>query len=88
MDLLHFIKKAWDQVSEATIVNGFEKARFIIDDGSQENDPEPELEEFEDDRLPICDDLMNDFNEDSNEEISYELNINHEEKNDPYFEVS
>ena len=31
---------------------------------------------------------MNDFNKDSNEEISNELNINHEEKNDPYFEVS
>jgi len=56
------LKKAWDNVTETTIINCFHKAQFIIDDGPPDDPPIEELEDhtvFIDDNLPICDDNVN-----------------------------
>jgi len=45
LDALHLFKKAWDNVTETTIINCFHKAQFIIDDGPPDDPPIEELEE-------------------------------------------
>ena len=87
MDALHFIKKAWDQVTTETIVNGFHKAQFIIDDGPQDDPPELEFEDFEDDDLPTCADV-NDPYEEFYDEIIEENDHKNDEIIEPYSEVS
>ena len=53
MDAIHFIKKACDQVTTETIVDGFHKAQFIIDYGPQDDPSELEFQDFGYDDLPI-----------------------------------
>jgi len=55
LDSLQMLKKAWDNVTEQTIINCFRKAQFIHqEDGPQDDEPIEVIDEFIDDDLPIC----------------------------------
>ncbi len=55
LDSLHMLKKAWDNVTEQTIINCFRKAQFIHqEDGPQDDEPIEVIDEFIDEDLPIC----------------------------------
>jgi hypothetical protein len=55
LDSLQMLKKAWDNVTEQTIINCFRKAQFIHqEDGPQDDEPIEVIDEFIDYDLPIC----------------------------------
>lgn len=69
LDALHYLKLAWDRVTEATIRNSFRKANFddeSMNDASYNYDieDEEEIEDFSDDDLPICDNGLTSFESD------------------------